>query len=489
MTVLKYWDQASGSYKTVSGPPGPTGPTGPQGLVGATGPAGGPTGATGPTGPAGATSGILGPIGPTGPAGTAGATGPTGPQGTPTPSNVYLPLAGGTLTGVVNFNAAINLKGGGNTIQASDSLSLSVAAGGYAIIRYAVAGARSWWVGCSTDGSFQFVDNTASVSRMSITTTGNVTVANALTAGQLQASGAVFCGTATYFNYPTVSDFYMNRSSPNRYLNFMSGYYLAVNESNGVLSWIGNNAVRFSIDAAGNAAVSGNFNAAQINGTIVTTSSTLQCSGVFYALGAQVYIRQTSGNATCYFQDNSGANRGGTFWQASDGRTALWNAIGGGEAYLDQSNNFYVLGSAYKPGGGSWSSGSDARIKTVLGNYESGLKQVLQLRPVRYFYKGNDTTIADTSTPRHGEERVEIKSAPYPSSPHYEFARLAKPLVGFIAQEMEEIFPEMVHETPGFIDGEPVKDLKNLDISSLVFALVNAIKELAQRIEVLETSR
>ena len=26
MTVLKYWDQASGSYKTVSGAPGPQGP-------------------------------------------------------------------------------------------------------------------------------------------------------------------------------------------------------------------------------------------------------------------------------------------------------------------------------------------------------------------------------------------------------------------------------------------------------------------------------
>jgi len=42
MTVLKYWDAAAGTYRTVSGPPGPTGPQGP---------AGGPTGPTGPTGP------------------------------------------------------------------------------------------------------------------------------------------------------------------------------------------------------------------------------------------------------------------------------------------------------------------------------------------------------------------------------------------------------------------------------------------------------
>jgi hypothetical protein len=71
-----------------TGPAGPIGPEGPAGPIGATGPAGpigpegpaGPIGATGPTGPIGAT-GPAGPIGPEGPTGPIGATGPAGPIG------------------------------------------------------------------------------------------------------------------------------------------------------------------------------------------------------------------------------------------------------------------------------------------------------------------------------------------------------------------------------------------------------------------------
>lgn len=67
------------------GPVGPTGPQGPQGTAGLAGPIGaqGPSGATGPAGamgPAGAT-GAPGPVGPTGIAGSPGLPGATGAQG------------------------------------------------------------------------------------------------------------------------------------------------------------------------------------------------------------------------------------------------------------------------------------------------------------------------------------------------------------------------------------------------------------------------
>ncbi len=71
-----------------TGPQGPAGPQGPIGLTGPEGPAGiqGPTGLTGPAGATGATgaAGPMGPVGPTGatgPAGPIGLTGPEGPQG------------------------------------------------------------------------------------------------------------------------------------------------------------------------------------------------------------------------------------------------------------------------------------------------------------------------------------------------------------------------------------------------------------------------
>jgi hypothetical protein len=128
-------------------------------------------------------------------------------------------------------------------------------------------------------------------------------------------------------------------------------------------------------------------------------------------------------------------------------------------------------GNAYKPGGGSWGASSDARIKTVIGDYELGLENVMAVQPVRYSYKGNDTPAQDEP------------------SPHAHVAANQTEFVGVIAQDIESVFPDMVSESEGFIDGEPVSDLKSVDASELIWALVNAVKTLAQRVEALEAGR
>jgi hypothetical protein len=55
-----------------------------------------------------------------------------------------------------------------------------------------------------------------------------------------------------------------------------------------------------------------------------------------------------------------------------------------------------------------------------------------------------------------------------------------------IAQECEAAFPEMVSRRAAMIDDKPVTDMRDLDTGPLIFALVNAVKEMAARIEVLE---
>jgi hypothetical protein len=56
-----------------------------------------------------------------------------------------------------------------------------------------------------------------------------------------------------------------------------------------------------------------------------------------------------------------------------------------------------VNGGADKPGGGSWGTYSDGRLKNVNGSFASGLSQILQLHPVRYRYKpDNALGIRDT---------------------------------------------------------------------------------------------
>jgi hypothetical protein len=78
--------------------------------------------------------------------------------------------------------------------------------------------------------------------------------------------------------------------------------------------------------------------------------------------------------------------------------------------------------------------------------------------------------------------------APYPGSPHYAVAREEREFVGFIAQELEEVFPAMVTRQAGFIDGEAVTDLRQVNVGDLVYALVNAVKTLAARVAALEAA-
>jgi hypothetical protein len=159
---------------------------------------------------------------------------------------------------------------------------------------------------------------------------------------------------------------------------------------------------------------------------------------------------------------------------------------------------FDNAGNAWKPGGGSWSAPSDARIKRVTGDYASGLAAIEALRPVRYKYRGNDTNSppsddadhvpdAERKTPRGTLRNV---VAPYGNSPHRSFAMDGKEFIGLVAQECEAAFPEIVRVRRGYIDGVERDDVRDItDFNPIMFALVNAVKELSARVGVLEAQR
>ena len=108
----------------------------------------------------------------------------------------------------------------------------------------------------------------------------------------------------------------------------------------------------------------------------------------------------------------------------------------------------------YKPNGGPFTATvSDARAKTVIGEYNLGLDEVLKLRPVTYVFKGNDTQDNrlsalygwpdDPAQPR-------TLTAPYRASTHYQIALDQKQFVGLIAQDVETGIPR---------HGEPARGL------------------------------
>jgi len=106
-----------------------------------------------------------------------------------------------------------------------------------------------------------------------------------------------------------------------------------------------------------------------------------------------------------------------------------------------------VNGNASKAGGGSWATFSDERLKNIRGSFNSGLKAVMQLQPIRYEYKpGNALGI------KASEEHV-----------------------GFAAQAVERVIPEAVTKSEhGYlmVNNDPI-----------IWTMLNAIKEQQQQIE------
>jgi hypothetical protein len=109
------------------------------------------------------------------------------------------------------------------------------------------------------------------------------------------------------------------------------------------------------------------------------------------------------------------------------------------------SNGITISGNAEKPGGGSWASSSDRRLKKDITDYTDGLQTLLQIRPVRYYY---------------------TEASGLPSNTEY---------IGVVAQELQKIAPYMVFSSDD--------NFLKVDFSATTYMLINATK---QRQEVIE---
>jgi hypothetical protein len=155
--------------------------------------------------------------------------------------------------------------------------------------------------------------------------------------------------------------------------------------------------------------------------------------------------------------------RSWTVGNHSTGMFYLYDSVAGYRLQLTTTPTNLVTG-------GSWATISDAAIKQDVTDYTHGLDEIIQLRPVQFTYSGSPFN-------REGEQSF-----------------------GLIAQEVEVVLPELVGEyehnprtVPGLTDeereeitDEPIV-LKTLDHNRLVFALVNSIRELNERLSALES--
>ena len=106
-----------------------------------------------------------------------------------------------------------------------------------------------------------------------------------------------------------------------------------------------------------------------------------------------------------------------------------------------------VNGTADKPGGGSWTTFSDGRLKDVGAKFTHGLEDLANIQPVHYHYKSDNPLNL-------------------PSGPEY---------VGVVAQQVQQAVPEAVQQSQtGYL---------TVNNDPIIWTMVNAIKELNQKVE------
>lgn len=145
-------------------------------------------------------------------------------------------------------------------------------------------------------------------------------------------------------------------------------------------------------------------------------------------------------------------------------RLYLMDAVAVGLTSVPGFQVHLSLDSAAKTNGGSWTNPSDRRLKleSSIHDYDSGLDTVLALRPRHFHWNGL------------GQNKRSAKDDPY--------------MVGFIADEVRDVAPEMYREYQGYLhdDDEEMTDIGAVNDSALPYILINALKTLHERIVVLE---
>lgn len=170
-----------------------------------------------------------------------------------------------------------------------------------------------------------------------------------------------------------------------------------------------------------------------------------------------VRLSQGTGNGVLDF--GFGGASGAGWLQAADSTNLatefqlLLNPNGGnvGIGTTAPTQLLSVNGTAGKPGGGSWDIFSDERLKKIKGPFNTGLKAVMQLQPLRYEYKA-DNALGIKSEGEH---------------------------VGFGAQALQQVIPEAVSSTDtGYL---------TVNNDPIIWTMLNAIKEQQKQIEQLKS--
>lgn len=430
-----------------TGPAGPQGTQGAQGMTGATGPAGpqgemGPAGAQGPQGeqgPAGMTGpqglqGLPGPQGFQGPQGDQGPAGPQGPQGEQGPAGppgVYSAGAGinifaGTISAAdpSATNELQNLSLNGSTLQISSGNSVNLSG---------LGGGGSLWSENGSDVYYNSGDVGIGVSSPGnkLHVGGDLRIDDGTPSIQLH-NGINWMGYIFHDGTDlTLGNIYNNN------INFQTNGVNTAELSNAGLDLRRGNGL-FSI---GHFGPSGNNplievtnnGSPQVLGIVSDGVAISESAGVTASPYMMRIVQKPSYGLDIY---NSSSEADWELYVNNPGSLAL---------YADNSYR-----GAFDAVSGVYSSASDRRLKQNIRPLETTLDRILQLEPKRYEYRDNNPKNEST--------------------------------IGFVAQDVQAIFPELVH----VMGGERDQGLLSVNYSGFGVLAIQAIKTQQETISHLE---
>jgi hypothetical protein len=422
-------------------------------------------------------------------------------QAEPTGNNTVSP--GATLNLLYNNGTVLNASETGlyfnanGTIHFASGQTFPIAGTGGGTITGVTAG--TGLTGGGTTGNVTLKLDTTKVPLLAasnVFTTDQYTLGRASAVTLNAQNGFELAGTPFAFGSLTTQSVYLGfagNSSTSAMQNMASGYKALYSNTTGAANTASGDAALLS-NTTGSVNVADGADALNINTTghdnVADGADALNANTTGYynvAAGSNALPYNTTGNynigigyiagETVDLSGGTGSGNTAIGFQAAFGTGSLTNAAAiGFFAEADQSNTLVlgctvglnycpaavsvgigttrpdalltVNGKADKPGGGSWGTYSDGRLKTVNGGFASGLDQVMQLRPIRYRYKpDNGMGIRDM------DEHI-----------------------GVVAQEVQRVIPEAVTENgKGYL-------LVNND--PIIWSMVNAIKEQQREIEV-----
>jgi Chaperone of endosialidase len=209
----------------------------------------------------------------------------------------------------------------------------------------------------------------------------------------------------------------------------------------------------------------GNMQAGGIisTGQITITSGSL-AGNLYYDSGGGTWRYLTAGGGCTFYMNPTASSF--TWNSAPTGGTAGAPVTQGVTMFLDAAGNLQAFGAtATKPGGGPWVAPSDVRLKQSIEPYTRGLEALLQLQPVTYEYNGE---------------------AGMPKDVRFH---------GLVADDVQPVMPEAVgravfgqRQAQGEDRGTAGEEYLTFDQTPLLFALINAVKELKAELDELRAT-